>query len=44
MNKEILNIVDQRTQAAYEIPLFQGTVRAMDLRQIMVRQQEMHLA
>lgn len=40
MNKEILNIVDQRTQAAYEIPLFQGTVRAMDLRQIKTSPQD----
>jgi len=34
MGKEILSIVDERTKAAYEIPISQGTVRAMDLRQI----------
>jgi citrate synthase len=34
MEKEILSVVDQRTKAAYELPLFKGAVRAMDLRQI----------
>ncbi len=34
MGKEALSIVDQRTQAAYEIPIHDGTIRAMDLRQI----------
>jgi citrate synthase len=34
MAKEALSIVDQRTQAAYEIPLQDGAIRAMDLRQI----------
>jgi len=34
MPKEALSIVDQRTQAAYEIPIHDGTIRAMDLRQI----------
>jgi len=34
MAKEALNIVDQRTQAAYEIPIRDGAIRAMDLRQI----------
>jgi citrate synthase len=34
MAKQALSIVDQRTQAAYEIPLHDGTIRAMDLRQI----------
>ena len=34
MNKEILSIIDERTKATYEIPFFQGAIRAMDLRQI----------
>ncbi len=34
MGKEALSIIDQRTQAAYEIPIHDGTIRAMDLRQI----------
>ncbi|MGB7847505.1 MAG: citrate synthase, partial [Candidatus Acidiferrum sp.] len=34
MAKEALKIVDQRTDAEYEVPLFKGTARAMDLRQI----------
>ena len=34
MAKEALSIVDQRTQAAYEIPIRDGAIRAMDLRQI----------
>ena len=34
MPKEALSILDQRTQATYEIPVQQGTIRAMDLRQI----------
>ncbi len=34
MEKDGLNIVDKRTQASYDIPLFKGAVRAMDLRQI----------
>jgi citrate synthase len=34
MAKEALSIIDQRTQAAYEIPLHDGAIRAMDLRQI----------
>src|ERR1039457_2463193 len=34
MPKEALSIVDQRTQATYEIPIHDGTIRAMDLRQI----------
>ncbi len=34
MEKDGLKIVDQRTQASYDIPLFKGAVRAMDLRQI----------
>jgi citrate synthase len=34
MAKEKLNIVDQRTSAAYELPLDKGCIRATDLRQI----------
>ncbi|MGA2194457.1 MAG: citrate synthase [Bryobacteraceae bacterium] len=34
MPKEALSILDQRTQATYEIPIHDGTIRAMDLRQI----------
>lgn len=34
MTKEELNIVDQRTKAAYELPLNKGCIRATDLRQI----------
>jgi citrate synthase len=34
MGEEALTIVDKRTKATYEIPINQGTVRAMDLRQI----------
>jgi citrate synthase len=34
MPKEALSILDQRTHATYEIPIHDGTIRAMDLRQI----------
>jgi citrate synthase len=34
MDKEVLNIVDRRTGAAYDLPFFKGAIRAMDLRQI----------
>jgi len=34
MEKEALSILDRRTQATYEIPIHDGTIRAMDLRQI----------
>jgi len=34
MANEELNIVDQRTKAAYELPLNKGCIRATDLRQI----------
>jgi hypothetical protein len=34
MDKEVVNIVDRRTGAAYDLPFFKGAVRAMDLRQI----------
>jgi citrate synthase len=32
--KEALSILDQRTHATYEIPIHDGTIRAMDLRQM----------
>ena len=34
MGKEALTITDQRTKASYEVPIRDGTIRAMDLRQI----------
>jgi citrate synthase len=34
MDNETLTITDNRTNATYTIPIFRGTVRAMDLRQI----------
>jgi citrate synthase len=34
MENEALGIVDKRTKATYDIPLYKGTVRAMDFRQI----------
>jgi len=34
MDKETLTITDNRTNATYTIPIYRGTVRAMDLRQI----------
>jgi len=34
MENDFLSIVDKRTQAKYEIPIQDGTIRAMDLRQI----------
>jgi len=34
MENEFLNIVDKRTNVAYDVPLSQGTIRAMDLRKI----------
>src|SRR5215472_11710718 len=34
MENEVLGIIDKRTKATYDIPLYQGAVRAMDLRQI----------
>ena len=34
MGNETLNIVDKRTNASYDIPVHQNTVRAMDLRKI----------
>ncbi|HKS96280.1 MAG TPA: citrate synthase [Terriglobia bacterium] len=34
MEKDVLSILDQRTQATYQLPLRDGAIRAMDLRQI----------
>jgi citrate synthase len=34
MNNEFLSILDKRTNTTYQAPLFKGTIRAMDLRQI----------
>ncbi len=34
MAKESVTITDNRTNKTYEIPIFKGTIRAMDLRQI----------
>jgi citrate synthase len=34
MAGEFLSICDKRTEAVYDIPVYKGTVRAMDLRQI----------
>ncbi len=34
MPKEVLSILDERTHATYEIPIQNGTIRTMDLRQI----------
>ncbi len=34
MPKEALSILDQRTNSTYEVPVQDGTIRAMDLRQI----------
>jgi len=34
MNKETLTIIDNRTDKQYEIPLIDGAIRTMDLRQI----------
>ena len=33
-DNETLTITDNRTQRSYTIPIYRGTVRAMDLRQI----------
>ncbi|HMD98686.1 MAG TPA: citrate synthase [Terriglobia bacterium] len=34
MANEFLNVVDKRTNVAYDVPIDQGTIRAMDLRKI----------
>jgi citrate synthase len=40
MSKETLTIVDNRTGKSYEVPIQNGTIRAMDLRQIKVTDDE----
>ena len=34
MGTDALSILDRRTQATYEVPIQDGTIRAMDLRKI----------
>ena len=34
MDQETLTIIDNRTNQSYTIPVSQGSIRAMDLRQI----------
>jgi citrate synthase len=34
MDRETLTIIDNRTNQSYTIPISQGSIRAMDLRQI----------
>ena len=43
MPKNTLSVVDNRTGASYEIPIVDGAVRAMDLRQIRVNQEDFGL-
>ena len=38
MAKDRLLITDSRTQHKYEIPIVEGTIRAMDLRQMLPRE------
>src|SRR5512143_1076404 len=41
--KDALSITDQRTGKVYEVPITDGTIRAIDLRQIKVDQQDFGL-
>jgi len=34
MGKDVLTLIDQRTEISYEVPIQNGTIRAMDLRKI----------
>jgi citrate synthase len=43
MGKETLTITDNRTGRSYEIPITHGTIRAMDLRQIKVSEDDFGL-
>jgi citrate synthase len=43
MEKETLNLVDNRTRTSYEVPFFKDTIRAMDLRQIKTSPQDFGL-
>jgi citrate synthase len=40
MSKDALSITDQRTGNSYEIPIWEDTIRAMDLRQIKVNEDD----
>jgi citrate synthase len=43
MTKETLTVIDNRTGRTYEIPIQHGTIRAMDLRQIRVSDEDFGL-
>jgi len=43
MGKETLTIIDNRTGKSYEIPITQGAIRAMDLRQVKVSEDDFGL-
>lgn len=43
MSKETLTITDNRTGKSYEIPISQGTIKGMDLRQIKVSEEDFGL-
>lgn len=43
MQKDSLTIVDNRTGSEYELPLWRNTIRAMDLRQIKVNEEDFGL-
>ncbi len=43
MGKETLTVIDNRTGTEYELPITDGTIRAMDLRQIKVSEEDFGL-
>ena len=43
MSKDSLSITDNRTGKSYELPVSEGTIRAMDLRQIKVTDEDFGL-
>ena len=43
MSKETLTLIDNRTGRSYEIPIQHGTIRAMDLRQIKISEDDFGL-
>ncbi len=43
MGKETLTVIDNRTGKEYELPITDGTIRAMDLRQIKVSEEDFGL-
>ncbi len=43
MSKETLSLIDNRTGKSYEIPIQHGTIRAMDLRQIKISEDDFGL-